>query len=90
MLNLKRKTADKSTDVCFEAALGKLELIVKELEKGDLPLEESLARFAEGVGLSKICLSKLSAAENEIDKILREEHGRILEQPLDTREDQSC
>lgn len=74
-------------DVCFEEALGKLELIVKDLEKGDLPLEASLDKFSEGVKLSQVCLTKLQAAEETIDKILREEKGIITEYPLEMREE---
>lgn len=69
-------------DVCFEEALGKLELIVKGLEKGELPLEVTLNKFAEGVNLSQICLTKLNAAEKRIHTILREERGFIVESPL--------
>lgn len=77
-------------NVSFEDALGKLEVIVKELEKGDLPLEEALERFADGVTLSQVCLAKLNAAEREIDKILREEKGEIVEYPLELQEDSEC
>ena len=77
-------------DVCFEEALGKLEVIVKELEKGEIPLEESLEKFAEGVKLSQVCLSKLQVAEQMIDKILREEKGAITEYPLELREERPC
>lgn len=79
---------DPGQDVCFEEALGKLEMIVKELEKGELPLEEALTKFAEGVGLSKLCLGKLSAAEESIDKIIREEKGQLAEYPLKMGEDE--
>jgi exodeoxyribonuclease VII small subunit len=81
------KNDNSPLNVCFEEALGKLEVIVKDLEKGDLPLEEALEKFAEGVTLSKICLSKLNNAEREIDKILREEKGKIIEYPLELQED---
>ncbi len=84
-----RKRA-REQDVCFEDALGKLESIVKELEKGELPLEDALGRFAEGVGLSQICLAKLSAAEQAVDKIIREEKGRLDEYPLNIQEDEKC
>jgi exodeoxyribonuclease VII small subunit len=78
------------SDVCFEEALGKLELIVKEFEKGDLPLEVSLEKFAEGVKLSQLCLAKLNTAEQKIDKILREEKGTIKEYPLELQEEGRC
>jgi len=73
--------------VSFEDALGKLEVIVRELENGDLPLEEALERFASGVTMSQVCLAKLNAADREIDKILREEQGEIVEYPLELQEE---
>ncbi|BBB92921.1 MAG TPA: exodeoxyribonuclease VII small subunit [Methylomusa anaerophila] len=88
----KNKTSDSGAvdlenNVCFEEALGKLELIVKQLETGDLALEESLAVFSEGISLSKICLDKLNAVETQIDLILQEEQGRLLTRPLQLTED---
>ena len=47
----------------FEDSLKKLETIVEQLEKGDLPLEDSLKLFEEGVGLSASCKQELDAAE---------------------------
>ena len=43
------KAGSKQNNVCFEEALGKLEVIVKELESGDLPLEEALDKFNQGI-----------------------------------------
>lgn len=93
---MKKRTGQKIAgdnnivNVCFEEALAKLEVIVKDLEKGDLPLEEALGRFAEGVTLSQICLARLNAADREIDKILREEKGEIIEYPLELQEEDKC
>lgn len=78
----KNSSAQEPNNVCFEEALGKLELIVKQLEKGELNLEDSLDRFAQGVALSQICLAKLNAAEERITKILQEDQGRLIEKPL--------
>jgi exodeoxyribonuclease VII small subunit len=80
----------KLEDVCFEEALGKLELIVKQLEKGELPLAESLSQFAEGINLSQLCLAKINSAETQIDKILQEERGKIVERPLQLQEENKC
>lgn len=73
---------NRYSNVCFEEALAKLEIIVKQLENGDLALEEALTAFAEGVELSQVCLSKLNAAEAAVDKILRQEKGAVVEAPL--------
>jgi len=77
-------------EMCFEEALEKLEAIVKQLERGELSLDESLGNFAEGVNLSKACLTKLDYAQQQIDKILVEVQGKIVEKPLVVQEDESC
>lgn len=59
----------------FEDALKKLEEIVKEMESGDLTLEESLKSFEEGVRLSRFCAKKLDEAERRIDTLLKNEDG---------------
>ena len=76
------KTSIKRNNVCFEDALGKLEVIVKELEAGDLPLEEALDKFSQGISHAKVCFERLSAAEAQIDKILQQEQGQLVEKPL--------
>jgi exodeoxyribonuclease VII small subunit len=78
-----KKAKNKNIDLSFEEALLNLEAIVKGLEQGELPLEESLARFSEGVELSQLCLAKLNAAEQHIDKILKIEEGQLIEKPLE-------
>lgn len=50
----------------FEAALARLSEIVKMLESGQAPLEESLALYEEGVGLVRLCNEKLDGAEKKI------------------------
>lgn len=86
-MSARRAKGNPPEDVCFEEALGKLEMIVKELEKGELGLEESLNRFAEGVTFSQICLVKLRAAEETIDTIIRDENGTFVEYPLQLGEE---
>lgn len=73
---------NEQPEINFEEALGQLEMIVKRLEKGEMSLDESLAQFAEGVKLSQMCLSKLNSAEQEIDRIITEQNGRLVEKPL--------
>lgn len=65
----------------FEAALERLEEIVQRLEAGDLPLEEALAAFEEGVGLSRRCAQQLDAAERRIE-VLLEEGGELRARPF--------
>ena len=71
---MNRKMAD---DIKFEEALSKLEGIVKELESGELSLEESLAAFEEGIRLSRICSKQLDAAERKIEVLIKGEDGQL-------------
>src|SRR5256714_14802539 len=60
----------------FESQLSALEKIVRELERGDWPLEESLKLFEEGVRLSRECQERLNQAERRIEVLLRDSEGR--------------
>lgn len=59
-------------DLGFEEALGRLEGIVDGLEEGDLDLADALARFEEGVQLTKHCQTQLEAAERRVEMLTRE------------------
>jgi len=59
----------------FEEALTKLEQITKELEEGDLSLEESLKYFDEGVKLAEQCNSKLNDAQKKVEILLKKNDG---------------
>lgn len=50
----------------FEKKLTRLEEIVQKMEKGDIPLDQSLKLFEEGIGLTRDCQTQLSDAENKI------------------------
>lgn len=54
----------------FEKKLSRLEEIVNKMESGDLPLEDSLKFFEEGVKLSRECNSQLSQAEQKVKLLL--------------------
>ena len=60
----------------FEDALTRLETIVNELEKGDLPLNDSLKIFEEGMKLSKTCLKMLDDAERKVEILVQETGGK--------------
>ncbi|MCH8040706.1 MAG: exodeoxyribonuclease VII small subunit [Nitrospirales bacterium] len=60
----------------FEDALARLETIVAELEKGDLPLDDSLKIFEEGIKLSKTCLKMLDDTERKVEIMVQEKDGR--------------
>lgn len=56
----------------FEQSMTELELIVKELEKGELPLEESLKKFEQGMKISQSCHQVLHEAQNKINQLINE------------------
>jgi exodeoxyribonuclease VII small subunit len=60
----------------FEDAMTRLETIVSELEKGDLPLDESLKIFEEGIRLSKTCLKMLDEAERKVEILVQDKEGK--------------
>ncbi len=66
----------------FEASLAALERIVRELERGELPLEKSLELFEEGVRLSRECQERLNEAERRIEVLLQDNDGRTFASPL--------
>ncbi|MEK7372329.1 MAG: exodeoxyribonuclease VII small subunit [candidate division NC10 bacterium] len=70
------------SDIKFEEALQRLEQIVDTLEAGDLPLEESLKAFEEGVGLARRCARYLEDAEKRIELLTRDESGLLKTEPL--------
>ena len=66
----------------FEESLKRLESIVDQLEKGDLPLEESLKLFEEGVGLSAVCKQELDAAEGKVQQLIKQRDGSLKTEPF--------
>lgn len=60
----------------FEQAMARLETIVSELERGDLPLDESLKIFEEGIKLSKSCLKMLDEAERKVEILIQDKDGK--------------
>jgi len=69
------------TEKKFEEAMKELEEIVKRLESGDLPLEESVKIFEEGIALSRYCFKKLEEAEKKIS-ILMSDEGGVRQEPF--------
>jgi exodeoxyribonuclease VII small subunit len=69
----------------FEKAIKRLNDIVQVLERGELPLEESLRLFEEGVKLSRVSQQKLDAAEKRVEQLLAvDEQGRPRTAPFAT------
>ena len=70
----------------FEECLKRLEEVVNQLERGDIPLEQSLALFDEGMKMSSQCREELEAAEGRIEILLRNQ-GKLKAEPFDTNDD---
>ena len=68
----------------FEAALKRLEEIVKKLESGDLPLDSALELFEEGIKLSRFCHTTLGQAERRVEILLKSESGQVRAVPFET------
>ncbi len=71
----------------FEAALTRLEEIVQELEKGDIPLDQSLKLFEEGIRLSRICNKRLEDAERKVEILMKDKDGALKAEPFEEEEE---
>ncbi len=67
----------------FEEALKELEEIVNRLEQGEIPLEEALHLFEQGVKLSRWCHTKLDEAQKRVEVLLKDEAGKMKARPFD-------
>lgn len=54
----------------FEHSLTRLEEVVQHLERGELPLEEALAAFEEGIKLANLCQQRLDEAEKRVEELI--------------------
>ena len=67
----------------FEQSLSDLEEIVAKLEAGDLPLEESLKLFEEGIRLSRTCRERITSATRRIEVLMRETNGSLAAREIE-------
>ena len=78
-------TGDAESAPSFEASMRRLAEIVQTLEQGDLPLEESLRLFEEGVKLSRDSQERLDSAEKRVEQLLAvDDNGRARTAPFET------
>lgn len=63
-------SGEEVVSLSFEEAMEQLEAVVEKLEQGDVPLEEAISMFQDGMKLSKLCHDKLQAVEEQMDRIL--------------------
>src|SRR5436309_12493266 len=64
-------TMPDEAPLSFEAGLAELEIIVKEMESGELPLERALELFERGMKLSETCRKQLEEAETRVEMLVR-------------------
>ena len=67
----------------FEEALSELEGIVKSLESGKAPLDESIGAYERGIELKNHCEKKLTEAQSKIEKITLGKDGAVKTEPFD-------
>lgn len=79
----------KRTSIDFEKALQELEALVERLERGDLPLEESMKLFERGIELTRACQAALKEAEQRVEILTTCGGQEILEpfEPDDSPDD---
>ena len=65
------------SEMTFEQAMSGLEKIVTELERGDVPLEDSISLYEKGAELKKRCETKLKEAEQKVAAITLDEDGSV-------------
>ncbi|UOF92936.1 exodeoxyribonuclease VII small subunit [Fodinisporobacter ferrooxydans] len=72
-------------ETTFETALNRLEQIVRQLESGELPLDQAIAQFQEGMQLAKVCRDRLDQAEQKIEMLVQEA-GSFQKRPFQPEE----
>lgn len=79
-MTMAAKAVDKMS---FEEALAELEGIVKKLEAGEAPLEESIAIYERGAALKAHCEAKLKTAELKVEQIVQGAGGKVTTEPAE-------
>ena len=74
---------EQRAQIPFERRIGLLEEIVARLERGDVPLADSLSLFEEGTKLIAACSQQLDQAEQQVVKLMKGQDGAPVEQPFE-------
>ena len=72
----------RKKQIAFEEAIDALEQIVAELETGELPLADLMAKYSEGIKLSDFCMKSLKRAEETMDLLVKETADSVSEEKL--------
>ena len=73
----------RKKEMAFEDAIGALEQIVAEIETGELPLADLMAKYSEGNKLSDFCMKSLKRAEETMDLLVKETADGVSEEKLE-------
>lgn len=74
---------NKNKEMTFEEGMARLEQIVLNLEKGEVPLESSMELFTEGTKLSAYLQKKLDEAEAKVKKLTETDDGKVVAEPFE-------
>lgn len=74
----------------FEAALDELEQITGRMERGDVPLDESLRLYERGTFLIKHCQERLDSAEKQIEQLGKGDGGKLTAKPMQTADEEDA
>jgi len=83
---LEKKKVSKKAELTFDKALSMLEDIARQLDSGELGLEESIEKYEEGMKLSRFCQESLEKAERKI-VLLQKKNGAVSEKEVAVTED---
>ena len=72
----------------FEQSLARLEEIVRKLESANLPLDDAMKLFEEGMQLSRECQKQLEQAEARVEILLKKAGGEMTAQPFEPENDE--
>ena len=73
----------RKKEMAFEDAIGALEQIVAEIETGELPLADLMAKYSEGIKLSDFCIKSLKRAEETMDLLVKETADGVSEEKME-------
>lgn len=82
-----KKKSPKGDELAFEEIVTRLQTVVDQLERGDLPLEKSLAMFEDGVKLSRLGAKRLDEAEKRVELLLSDGDD-VTTRPLNDDEEE--
>jgi len=72
----------EQAEITFEQAIARLEEIVQALDGGQLPLNESLLLYEEGVKLARLCAAQLTEAKGRLETLVKKPDGSLGLEPL--------